>query len=702
MMLRRTILIGTVILAMLLTGAQGAAAHGGGFTPGAPGTGDPYFPLDGNGGYDVRHYDLDVRYTPATDVLAGTATISARATQNLSAFNLDFDGLTIRSLTVDGVPARWSRSGAELTVTPRRGLPKNRPFTVVVRYDGVPQTIDDPNLGRTGVFHTDDGMIIAGQPDVAATWFPVNDHPTDKAAYTIRLTVPKGLEAVANGALTGTRTRGGWTTWTWDAPEPMASYLVTANVGEFRLNAYRSGGIRYWDAVDPDLYAPPATPSTGERFALSGVGEPGYRRLTRTIDVPAGGATLGFDATLAVENDWDFFLVEAHTPGQDDWTTLPDANGHTSTATGAVCAYAGALHPFLLHYVTPGEDGACTAATGTTGQWHAATGDSDGVQEWSVDLGDWAGGPVEVSLTYVNDDVITPAGVFIDDVAVSTGPGSTSFEEDGDTFDGWTPTGPPAGSPPNPAQWTVGDAGDITTTGDVIDATFERQPEIVAFLADTFGPYPFRTSGGIVDDIDGLGFALETQTRPIYTKAFFSSAVSGAGVVVHELAHQWYGDSLALGRWQDIWLNEGFASYAEWLWAEREGQGTPQEFFEQTYASIPAESGFWTVKIGDPGPVRLFDGAVYTRGAMTLQVLRNRVGDAAFFRILKGWAQSRAGDNVTTPQFIAFAERVSGQQLDDLFQEWLFTDTKPTITTAAPDARAAAGLPGPVQPKLRR
>ena len=106
------------------------------FTPGAPGIGDPYFPLDGNGGYDVRHYMLDVAYDPDTDVLTGKATISARATQNLSSFNLDFDGLTVRSITVDGRSADWLRDGDELTVTPRRGIPEGARFTTVVKYDG--------------------------------------------------------------------------------------------------------------------------------------------------------------------------------------------------------------------------------------------------------------------------------------------------------------------------------------------------------------------------------------------------------------------------------------------------------------------------------------------------------------------------------------------------------------------------------------
>ena len=191
----------SVVLGVVLAGAPAGASPGG--SPGAPGIGDPYFPLDGNGGYDVRHYGLDIKYTPETDVLAGVATIRSRATQNLSAFNLDFQGLTIRSLTVDGRPARWTRNGGELTVTPRRTLHKGKAFTTKVIYDGIPQVIVDPNLGDAGVFHTDDGVVIIGQPDVAATWFPANDHPIDKASFTIKVTVPKGLEAVSNGALLG-------------------------------------------------------------------------------------------------------------------------------------------------------------------------------------------------------------------------------------------------------------------------------------------------------------------------------------------------------------------------------------------------------------------------------------------------------------------------------------------------------------------
>jgi Peptidase family M1 domain/Peptidase M1 N-terminal domain/Immune inhibitor A peptidase M6 len=670
-----SVVLGAVLVAgVAAAGAQGASQR---FQPGAPGIGDPYFPLDGNGGYDVKHYLLNIKYDPATDVLRGVATIRARATQNLSRFNLDFVGLTVRSIKVNGRPATWSRDGGELTVTPRRGLRSKRIFITRVRYDGVPEPIEE-GLGISGFVHTDDGAVIIGEPHVAATWFPVNDHPIDKAAYTFRVTVPAGLEAVANGRLQGTRTKGGSTTWRWNAREPMASYLATATMGEFDLDAYRSGRIRFWDAIDPDLLAPPAVPRTGEQFAISQKGEPAYKRLARTIAVPDGGATLSFWITRDTEPGWDFVFVEAHTAGQADWTTLQDENGHTSQDTGAVCPFWLELHPFLTNYQTATGDETCSPQGATGGEWWAASGASDGWEQWQVDLSAYAGSTVEVAITYASDESVQLAGAFVDDIVVSTGEGSTSFEEDGDTFDGWTVPGAPAGSPPNPNDWIAGTVADTPEPlGAAVQASFSRQPEIIDFLSGMFGRYPFSAAGGIVDDAD-IGFALENQTRPIYSWFFFLFPGLGDSVVVHELAHQWYGDSLAVARWQHIWLNEGFATYAEWLWAEREGLATVQEIFDDFY-SIPAEDPFWSLTIGDPGPDALFDGAVYDRGAMTLHQLRLVVGDGDFFRILRRWATSRRGGNVTTPQFIRLAERVFGQQLDALFNAWLFTPEKPAL-----------------------
>ncbi|HEX2505276.1 MAG TPA: M1 family aminopeptidase, partial [Gaiellaceae bacterium] len=552
-------------------------------------------------------------------------------------------------------------------------------------------------FGESGFFHTDDGTLVVGEPHVAATWYPVNDHPIDKASYTFRITVPAGLEAVANGRLLNRRTEGGWTTWLWDAKAPMAAYLTTATIGEFDLRSYRRtlGGdrtIRYWDALDPDLFDPVAEPRTGEQFAVSQRSEPSYKRLARTIDVPAGGATLSFWVTRDTEPNWDYLFVEARPLGTDNWTTLPDLNGHTSRDTGFSCPFWLSLHPFLAHYQTDIGDGTCTPR-GTTGRWRAATGASDGWERWRIDLSRYAGRDVRVSITYASDDIIQAHGVFVDDIVVSTGPGTTSFENDGNTRDGWTVPGAPRGSAPNPNDWIVGTVADTPRPfGEVAEDSLARQHEVITFLSQKFGPYPFSTAGGIVDDEDRLHFALENQTRPIYSKFFFYEPVSGDSVVVHELAHQWYGDSLAVARWRHIWLNEGFATYAEWLWSERESLGTAQEIFDDLYG-IPADDPFWSLVIGDPGPDHLFDFPIYGRGAMTLHQLRLEVGDADFFAILRRWAASQRNGNVTTGEFIRLAERVSGESLDALFDAWLFTSGKPALgsarTAASSELRAS-------------
>ena len=480
-------------------------------------------------------------------------------------------------------------------------------------------------LGAGGVFQTDDGLIIAGEPDGAASWFPVNDHPLDKASYTFNVTVPKGLEVVSNGFLQHRKTHQGLTTFTWQEKDPMNSYLATMGIGKFEITRYKQDGLRFYDAIDPALFEPVAAPTTGTHFMLSNAADSSYKRLMRTLTVPAGGATLSFVVTRDTEQPWDFMFVEAHTVGLDDWTTLPDVNGHTSSDVGNSCPFESweLLHPFLVHYQTDHLDGTCSP-TGTTGVWWAATGASNGPEQWTVDLAAYAGKQVELSISYASDDVVQTHGLFVDDITTSTGEGNTSFEDDGDTLDGWTVPGAPAGSPGNTNDWTVGTAADVPPNfGFVARNSFAREPEIIKFLSDNFGPYPFRDVGGIVDHLPGVGFALENQTRPIYAQEFFYDQVGADDVVVHELAHQWYGDSVSVHFWQDIWLNEGFATYAEWLWSEHEGTDTPQQIFDATVAGIPADDPFWQLVIGDPGPDHLFDQPIYVRGAMTLQVLRN-------------------------------------------------------------------------------
>jgi len=213
---------------------------------------------------------------------------------------------------------------------------------------------------------------------------------------------------------------------------------------------------------------------------------------------------------------------------------------------------------------------------------------------------------------------------------------------------------------------------------ELADRVIARTPEIVDFLASQFGPYPFDAVGGIVPDEARLRFALETQTRPVYSAGFFRQGTDDdkTWVLAHELAHQWFGDSVSVHFWRDIWLNEGFATYAEWLWGEHLGRSSVQDAFERAYAE-PPEGRVWSPPPGDPGVRALFGASVYRRGAMTVHALRVTVGDDAFFRILRAWTSERRYGNGSTADFQALAERVSGRELDALFQDWLFERGKP-------------------------
>ncbi|MGW6281331.1 M1 family metallopeptidase [Kribbella sp. NPDC055071] len=207
------------------------------FSPGAPGAGDPYFPDMGNGGYDVSHYDIRLAFDPTTKAISATTTILARATQNLSRFDLDFKGpLAISKLSVNGRAASFVRSGAqELVITPRHGLWKGSTFRVSVTYAGIPEKIDDPALGLSGWVATKDGAVALNQPIGAATYYPVNDTTDDKATYTQTITVPTGLTVLANGEPGATSSHGGRTTFRWQMNQPMASELAMLAIGKYNV-----------------------------------------------------------------------------------------------------------------------------------------------------------------------------------------------------------------------------------------------------------------------------------------------------------------------------------------------------------------------------------------------------------------------------------------------------------------------------------
>ncbi|MEU1511777.1 M1 family metallopeptidase [Streptomyces sp. NPDC005811] len=458
--LRREAVVATVPLAVaaLLTAAGPATAAG---SAGAPGVGDPYFPLAGNGGYHVSHYGLTLGYDPGSGHLTGKAVLTARATQRLSRFDLDLKGLRITGLTVDHRTAAHRRDGQELVVTPARPLRKGQTFRVTVTYQGKPAPVTDPDGSLDGWIPTDDGAFVAGEPQGAMTWFPANNHPLDKSAYDITITVPKGRTAVANGVLLGQRTRNGRTTFHWRQKEPMAAYLATATVGKFQVKQYTTrNGIKVYDAVDP--------------------------------------------------------------------------------------REANAAAPVL-----------------------------------------------------------------------------------------------------------------------------KQLPSVLEWESGLFGPYPYRAAGSIVDHAPNVGYALETQTRPVYDSA------PSLETLVHESAHQWFGDSVSLTSWKDIWLNEGFATYAEWLYSEQHGGDSAQKNFDALYAT-PATDNLWAYPPGNPGSAaNIFGSPVYARGAMTLQALRVAIGDRAFFRVLRAWAQQHRYGHGTTAQLERLAERESGQDLGPLFQKWLYRAGKP-------------------------
>ncbi|MFF2494210.1 M14 family zinc carboxypeptidase [Agromyces sp. NPDC058064] len=228
------------------------------------------------------------------------------------------------------------------------------------------------------------------------------------------------------------------------------SFITTSGI----LDPQQYPQFESWVAAGWDRPTGPFEPHNGDAYVYSQISDVSYKRLTRTIDVPAAGGELSFWTSYDTEAEWDHVAVEAHTPGEDDWTTLPDLNGSTSDSTGQSCP-AGwrELHPQLDHYQTYDEAAVSCTATGSSGSWHAASGNSGGWRQWTVDLDAYAGGQVEVSIAYISDWSTQGLGVFVDDIQAPTADGTTSFEN-GDTG-GWEVTGAPEGSAPNANDFII-------------------------------------------------------------------------------------------------------------------------------------------------------------------------------------------------------------------------------------------------------
>lgn len=257
----------TVLL--ILLGVSVALAQ----TAGAPGIGDDFYPDLGNGGYDVQHYLIQVDIDDTLRHITGETGIEAVATQDLSAFNLDFIGMTVDAVLVNDTEASITRDGREMTVTPAEPLATGELFTITVRYHGTPGKDEDGDalVFNNGWIVYPSGIFVASEPDGSAAWFPANDHPLDKAKFRFVVTVASDYVVAANGRLRSRDDSAGRTTWIWDMEYPMATYLATVNVQKFALVTDETSA----SGVEIRNYFP-------ERLADAGA--QAFRRQTEMID----------------------------------------------------------------------------------------------------------------------------------------------------------------------------------------------------------------------------------------------------------------------------------------------------------------------------------------------------------------------------------------------------------------------------------
>ncbi|MGO4257576.1 M1 family metallopeptidase [Marmoricola sp. RAF53] len=209
--------------------------------------------------------------------------------------------------------------------------------------------------------------------------------------------------------------------------------------------------------------------------------------------------------------------------------------------------------------------------------------------------------------------------------------------------------------------------------------SFRRQPEMLTAFTELFGPYPFGSYTVVVTE-DDLEIPLESQTVSVFGLNYLDDDWGSERLVAHELAHQWFGNAVTVPGWDDIWLHEGFACYAEWLWSERSGRESADEHARAHHARL---SGLpQDLVLGDPGAADMFDDRVYKRGALLLHALRLTVGDDALWRLLAQWVERYRFGTAGTPEFVALAEEIAGRPLRELFTAWL-------EETALPDLPAA-------------
>jgi aminopeptidase N len=208
-------------------------------------------------------------------------------------------------------------------------------------------------------------------------------------------------------------------------------------------------------------------------------------------------------------------------------------------------------------------------------------------------------------------------------------------------------------------------------------ANLAKSPELIAMMEEAFGPYPFSEFGGVVPVHDFWFGGLETQPRPIYQRQAIADREHGPELVMHELAHMWFGNNVTVAQWDDIFINESYASWAQWLYREQSGGRTANRSFADLYGRVKGIRDFWRITMIDPGADELFN-TVYTRGPMTLQALRNVIGDDAFFALARDWAADPGPRSVE--DWMVAAQARTSTDLGPFFDAWIRSETVPAAT----------------------